>query len=71
VNHPFRPRRLADILVQRGFAAAGRIPEAERDAGLGERLVRDGVISAEQLAQALGDGGHRELRVAVLGPPEM
>ncbi|MGH8720926.1 MAG: GspE/PulE family protein, partial [Burkholderiales bacterium] len=55
MNHPFRPRRLADILVQRGFAAAARIPEAERDAELGERLVRDGVISAEQLAQALAE----------------
>jgi len=55
VNHPFRPRRLADIVVQRGFAAAARIPEVERDAELGERLVRDGVISAEQLAQALAE----------------
>jgi len=55
VNHPFRPRRLADIVVQRGFTAAARIPELERDAELGERLVRDGVISAEQLAQALAE----------------
>ena len=55
MNHPFRPRRLADIVVQRGFTAAARIPELERDAELGERLVRDGVISAEQLAQALAE----------------
>jgi type IV pilus assembly protein PilB len=54
VNHPFRPRRLADLLVQRGIAPE-RIPPAERDAELGERLLREGVVGAEQLAQVLAE----------------
>ena len=54
MNHPFRPRRLADLLVQRGIAPE-RLAAAERDAELGERLVREGVLGAEALAQALAE----------------
>jgi type IV pilus assembly protein PilB len=55
VNHPFHPRRLADILSHKGFAAGAQLATQEPDPLLGERLVRDNVISAEQLAQALAE----------------
>ena len=55
MNQAFRPRRLADVLVQRGLAAPAQIPETEREAELGARLVREGVLGAEQLAQALAE----------------
>ncbi len=55
MNHPFRPRTLADILVQRGFADAARLPQGAHEPELGERLVREGLITGEQLAQALAE----------------
>jgi type IV pilus assembly protein PilB len=57
MTHPFQPRRLADILVERQLANATQVATAGRDgeARLGERLVSDGVLSADQLAQALAE----------------
>jgi len=55
MRHPFRQRRLADIIVERGHADAARVPALDDDRELGERLVRDGVLDAERLAQALAE----------------
>ena len=55
MNHPFRPRRLADILVQKGLVAAARLPAEEHEPRLAERLLREQLIGAEALAQALAE----------------
>ena len=55
MRHPFQPRRLADILLERRFVSEMQIAGEEAEVQLGERLVREGVITAEQLAQALAD----------------
>jgi len=55
VNHPFRPRRLADILVQKGLLPAARLPAEEHEPRLAERLVREQLVGAEALAQALAE----------------
>jgi type IV pilus assembly protein PilB len=57
MKHPFQPRRLADILVERQFVSADRVAlaTANGDERLGERLVDDSVLTAEQLAQALAE----------------
>ena len=54
-RHPFQPRPLADVLLERRFVGEAQIAAGEAEAQLGERLVREGVITAEQLAQALAD----------------
>jgi type IV pilus assembly protein PilB len=55
MNHPFRPRRLAEILVEKGLAAEAQLPAEDHEPRLAERLLREQVISAEQLAQALAE----------------
>ncbi|MGB5082995.1 MAG: ATPase, T2SS/T4P/T4SS family [Burkholderiales bacterium] len=55
MRHPFRPRRLADILLERRWVGEAQIASEEGEAQLGERLVREGAIDAEQLAQALAE----------------
>ncbi len=57
MTHPFQPRRLADMLIARGLASPAQAAAAavEGEARFGERLVRDGVLSAEQLAQLLAE----------------
>ncbi len=54
MRHPFRQRRLADILVERGVEAA-RLPALDDDRELGERLVREGIVDPERVAQALAE----------------
>ena len=52
MRHPFRHRSLADILAER-FGVASETSAADEDGkALGERLVREHVISAEQRAEA-------------------
>ena len=53
MRHPFQPRPLAEILLERRFVDEGQIAAGEAEVQLGERLVREGVITAEQLAEAL------------------
>ena len=57
MTHPFQPRRLADMLIARGLASPAQAAAvaAEGEARFGERLVREGVLSAEQLAQLLAE----------------
>jgi len=55
MKHPFQPRRLADILTERRLLGDAAIGAEEGDRQLGERLVRESVITAEQLAQALAE----------------
>ncbi len=57
MRHPFRYRAFADILAERFGMAAEAIAQAgeESDRELGERLVRENVITAEQHAQALAE----------------
>ncbi len=55
MKHPFQPRGLADILLARGWVSQAQIAADEGEVQLGERLVRESVISGEQLAQALAD----------------
>jgi type IV pilus assembly protein PilB len=55
MKHPFQPRRLADILAERRLLGGAKIGADEGDRQLGERLVRESVITAEQLAQALAE----------------
>ena len=53
MRHPFQPRPLAEILLERRFVDEAQIAAGEAEVQLGERLVREGVITAEQLAEAL------------------
>jgi type IV pilus assembly protein PilB len=53
-RHPFQPRGLADVLLERKLVSAAQL-RGEAEIELGERLVRESVISAEQLAQALAE----------------
>ena len=55
MRHPFRQRRLAEILVERRFADRERLPEAGDDRQLGERLLRESIVDPERLAQALAE----------------
>jgi type IV pilus assembly protein PilB len=55
VNQAFRPRRLAEVLAQKGFADAARLPAEEHEPRLAERLLREQVLNAEQLAQAFAE----------------
>jgi hypothetical protein len=55
MKHPFQPRRLADILTERRLLGAAQIGAEEGDRQLGDRLVRESVITSEQLAQALAE----------------
>ena len=57
MTHPFQPRRLADMLLARGLASPAQVAAlpAGGEARVGEGLVRDGVLSAEQLAQLLAE----------------
>jgi type IV pilus assembly protein PilB len=57
MRHPFQPRRLTDILIERGFTKGANVPalSIDNDQRLGKQLVADNVITAEQLAQALAD----------------
>ena len=55
MRHPFRQRRLAEILVERRFVDGARVPELDDDRQLGEWLVRDGALAPEHLAQALAE----------------
>ncbi|HKQ29658.1 MAG TPA: ATPase, T2SS/T4P/T4SS family, partial [Burkholderiales bacterium] len=57
MKHPFQPRRLADILVERGYTKDVNVSAhaVENEQRLGKQLVADNVITAEQLAQALAD----------------
>jgi len=52
MRHPFQPRRLADILLERRLVSEAQIAAEEGETPLGERLVRESVITAEQLAEA-------------------
>ena len=54
-RHPFQQRGLADILREKGLPEAVRTAPEESDKQLGERLLREGVIGAELLAQALAE----------------
>ena len=53
-RHPFQSRGLADVLLERDLVSAAQL-RGEGEFELGERLVRESVISAEQLAQALAE----------------
>jgi len=55
IRHPFQQRRLADILREKALLGAAQIGPGEHDRPFGERLVREGVITSEQLAQALAE----------------
>jgi type IV pilus assembly protein PilB len=55
MKHPFQPRRLADILAERRLLGDAKSVAEEGDRQLGERLVRESIITAEQLAQALAE----------------
>jgi type IV pilus assembly protein PilB len=55
LRHPFRPRGLADILIERRLVDAASLPRSEDDRELGERLVREGVADPERIAQALAE----------------
>jgi type IV pilus assembly protein PilB len=61
VNHPFLRPGLGEILAARGFASQAQIEaaaandESGHEASLGEILLRNRVITAEQLAQALAE----------------
>ncbi len=55
MRHPFQPRRLADILREQGVLGESQIATEEPELQLGERLVGERVITAEQLAQALAE----------------
>ena len=55
MNQAFRPRRLAEVLAQKGFADAARLPAEEHEPRLAERLLREQVLNAEQLAQAFAE----------------
>ncbi len=54
MRHPFRLAGLADVLVARSLVSASQL-RGEDDVALGERLVRESVLSPEQLAQALAE----------------
>jgi type IV pilus assembly protein PilB len=57
MTHPFQRRPLPEILIERRFASADQLQRV-RDtdaAGLPARLLSEGVVTAEQLAQALAD----------------
>jgi type IV pilus assembly protein PilB len=54
MRHPFQPRGLAEVLLERNLVSAAQI-RGEAEVELGERLVRESVITAEQLAQALAE----------------
>jgi len=55
MKHPFQPRGLADVLRDRGIATIVQPADGESERQWGERLVRENVIGAEQLAQALAE----------------
>src|SRR5687767_9218444 len=57
MRHPFQPRRLADILLERGYTKDAHVStfSAENEHRLGKQLVADNVITAEQLTEALAD----------------
>lgn len=55
MRHPFRHRSLADILAERFGIAPETSANGEDDKALGERLVREHVISQEQRAEALAE----------------
>ncbi len=55
--HPFHHRLLGDILVSRGFVTREAVDAAlaNRDGRLGEALMRDNQITAEQIAEAVAE----------------
>jgi type IV pilus assembly protein PilB len=57
MTHPFQQRKLGEILVAREYADTAAVEAVLADGAgrLGERLVQDNVITAEQLAQALAE----------------
>jgi type IV pilus assembly protein PilB len=57
MTHPFQSRRLGDILVARRWATLEQVDAAAShgDGRLGERLLGENRITAEQLAEALAE----------------
>ena len=57
MNHPFQSRRLGEILIARQWATPGQVDTAAShgDGRLGERLLGENRITAEQLAEALAE----------------
>jgi type IV pilus assembly protein PilB len=55
MRHPFRERRLGDILVERRLIDPARLPGVEDDRELGERLLQEGIVDSERMAQALAE----------------
>ena len=54
MRHPFHRSGLAGVLLERNLVSMSQL-RGEDDVALGERLVRESVISPEQLAQALAE----------------
>jgi type IV pilus assembly protein PilB len=57
MTHPFLRQHLAEILLSRGYASMEQVDEAVAadKRGFGETLVRNGVVTPEQLASALAE----------------
>ena len=57
MTHPFQRRPLSEILIERRFASADQLQRLQSTdaAGLIARLLSEGVVTPEQLAQALAD----------------
>jgi type IV pilus assembly protein PilB len=55
MTHPFRQRKLGEILVERGYARPEQVQATPGEQRLGERLLQDNVVTPEQLAQALAE----------------
>lgn len=57
MTHPFQSRRLGDILIAKRWATPEQVDAAAShgDGRLGERLLGENRITAEQLAEALAE----------------
>ena len=55
MSHPFKQRSLAGILAGRSQASVPALQAGETERQFGERLVRDGVLTAEELLQGLAE----------------
>jgi type IV pilus assembly protein PilB len=55
MRHPFRQRRLVDVLADRGHSVPPHLAELDDDRAVGSRLVAEGLLTPEQWARAMAE----------------
>ena len=62
MNHPFRKNLLGNILVAKGFLTQANVDSVLDDDGefVGEKLIRKGLLTEKQLAEALAEQLHTD-----------